>query len=59
MAFNVNEYQTEYRKENYERVAFDVKKGDRKRLKEYAKQQGKSINQYIKDLINQDSGLDL
>lgn len=59
MSFNINEYQNNYKKEKLERLSIDVKKGKREELKEYAKSKGKSINQYVKDLIKKDSGIDL
>lgn len=59
MTFNVNEYQNNYKKEKLERLSIDVKKGKREELKSYAQSQGKSINQYVKELITKDSGIEL
>lgn len=59
MKFNQNEYQKVYRKENLERLSIDVKKGKREEIKNYAKNQNKSISEYVKNLITEDSKIEL
>ena len=47
--------QSEWEKENIERVAFLVPKGDRDKIKEHAKNKGyESTNAYLCDLVNKD-----
>ena len=49
-------------RENTQRVSFDVKMGDREKLQLYCASIDKSVNQYLKDLINADlaaNGYDL
>lgn len=38
-------------KEKYDRIQLVVPKGEREKLKEYAKQQGKSLNNWIYEVI--------
>ena len=61
--YNHNEYQKNYqknyKKEKLERVSFDVNKGSRDIIKKIAKSKNKSVNQYLKDLIKKDSGINL
>lgn len=59
MEFNMNEYQKKYQKEKYDRVELKIKKGSKDILKEYVKEQDTNINEYIKRLINKDSGIDV
>lgn len=40
-----------YEKQNYDDVRVRVRKGFRERIKSYAELQGKSLNQYVVDLI--------
>ena len=59
MNFNMNDYQKKYQKEKYDRVEVKIKKGSKDILKEYVKEQDTNINEYIKRLINKDSGIDV
>ena len=43
-----------YNKKTYERIEFKVKKGKKSEIVKYAKQQGKSVNQFIIDLIDKE-----
>ena len=53
--FNQVEYVNKWQKENLERIAFTVPKGQRAKIKEIAKRKGyKSTNAYIHDLIKKD-----
>lgn len=47
---SVNKYNTKA----YDRLAINVYKGERDIIKRYAESKGKSINQYINDLIEKD-----
>lgn len=47
---------TKYKSLNYDRLAIEVKKGVREVIKAYAESQGKSLNQYIIDLVRADMG---
>ena len=42
----------EYIKNNYDQVSLRMPKGDREKYKDLAEQQGKSLNQLIIDLLN-------
>ena len=44
-----------YNKKAYERVVLTVKKGDKEKIIKKASELGKSVNAYIKDLINADT----
>lgn len=59
MGFDMNKYQVDYRKNNYDNVTFLVKKGKKKELQQYAKDKGVKLSEYIRDLIIKDSGLDI
>lgn len=59
MEFNMNDYQKKYQKEKYDRVELKIKKGSKDILKEYVKKQDTNINEYIKRLINKDSGINV
>ena len=39
-------------KEKYDRIQLVVPKGERERIKEFAKQQGKSLNAFVLELID-------
>lgn len=43
-----------YKAKNYDRIALEVKKGNREKIKQYAESKGKSLNGYIKNLIKTD-----
>ena len=43
-----------YNAANYEQIQIRVKKGNKERIKEYAEAQGKSMNEYIAELIEAD-----
>lgn len=59
MSFNMNNYQKNYKKENYERISLEVKKGSKEYIKKYASIKGMKLNEYIKSLIKNDSGIDV
>ena len=55
MTFNKKKYDQEFAKENYDRIALNVKKGDKAKIAGYAKLKGyNSITEYIKELIYTD-----
>lgn len=55
MTFKKVEYDNKYQKENYDRIALNVNKGEKEKIKEYAKSKGyNGITEYIKSLIKQD-----
>lgn len=45
-----------YHKKAYDRINLIVKKGEKEIIKTRADQLGKSVNQYISDLIRKDMG---
>lgn len=45
------EINNKYNEKAYDRIALNLYKGEREILKKYAKKKGKSVNQYINDLI--------
>ncbi|WNX85020.1 Arc family DNA-binding protein [Agathobaculum sp. NTUH-O15-33] len=59
MAFDENEYKMNYDRENYERIAFRVPKGKREELRQYAKNQGESVNALIIKCLEQYTQLNL
>ena len=48
-----------YNAKAYDRIALQVKKDMREELRKVAESKGLSLNSYIKDLLQKDSGLDL
>lgn len=44
-----------YNLKTYERIVLQVKKGDKEKVTKRAAELGKSVNAYIKDLINADT----
>ena len=52
--FNQISYQNEYIKEKYDRINLTVPKGKREEIKRKAQSQGKSVNEYINSLIEED-----
>lgn len=55
MTFDKKKYDQNYAKNNYDRIALNVKKGDRELISEYAKLRGyNSLTDYIKQLIYTD-----
>lgn len=59
MTFDMNKYQADYKKNNYDRISLDVPKGKKEDIKEYAKSKNLKLNEYIKILITKDSGIEL
>lgn len=60
MTFNNSEYQAKYKKERYDRLTFEMKKGTKEVLKNYVKEKGyKSTNEYLRELVKRDSGIEL
>lgn len=52
MTFDKKKYDQKYAKDNYDRVLFNVKKGDKEKIVERAKAKGfNTIADYIKNLI--------
>lgn len=47
-------YQNEYIKKNYDRINLTVPKGKKAEIKKKAESEGKSVNEYINYLINND-----
>lgn len=55
MTFDKKKYDQAFAKDNYDRIALNVKKGDKAIIAEHAKKQGfDSITNYIKNLIYND-----
>lgn len=52
-------YKNKFQAEKYDRIALQVKKGKRDDIKACASEKGMTTNEYIKKLIEKDSGLDL
>lgn len=55
MKFDKKKYDQQFTKDNYDRIPLNVKKGEKAKIAEYAKQKGyNSITEYIKELIRRD-----
>lgn len=52
--FNPTKYKNAFQKENYDRISLTIPKGQKAIIQQYAKNQGKSLNSYIVDLIKKD-----
>ena len=52
--FNAVKYRNEYDREHYERVNLSLPKGSKEMIVEKAKASGKSISQYVLDLVKDD-----
>ena len=52
--FNQIAYQNDYIKEKYDRINLTVPKGRKVEIKKKAEAAGKSVNEYINDLIEKD-----
>lgn len=52
--FNQIAYQNAYIREKYDRISLTVPKGRRDEIKQRAASSGKSVNEYINGLIDQD-----
>ena len=52
--FNQIAYQNDYIKEKYDRINLTVQKGRKEEIKKKAEAAGKSVNEYINDLIDDD-----
>lgn len=52
--FNQISYQNEYIKEKYDRINLTVPKGRKEQIKKKAEAAGKSVNEYINSLIDND-----
>lgn len=52
--FNQISYQNEYIKEKYDRINLTVPKGRKEEIKKKASAEGKSVNEYINSLIDND-----
>ncbi len=48
------ETKNRYLKEKCDEFKIRVQKGDKKRIQDYAKEQGKSLNQFVLDLISKE-----
>ncbi len=54
--FNQIAYQNQFIKDKYDRIQFLVPKGEKEKIKAYVKEQGKSMNQFMCDLIKKEMG---
>lgn len=52
-----NASKTKYNAKAYDRLAINVKKGERDKIQAYAVKKGMSINSYVTDLIRRDMGI--
>lgn len=59
MAFDQNRYISDFKKENYDQMAFLVPKGKRKIIKDFANKQGLSISQLVIQALEEQYKLDL
>lgn len=48
-----NEYLHEYRREHYDQVNINVPKGMKEKWKQYAKESGVSLNQFLADAVEE------
>ena len=44
-------YNEQYKKDHYDKIITKVPKGDKEKIMAFAKEQGKSMNAFVKDLI--------
>ena len=56
---NPTQYKNQFQREKYDRLAVQIKKGEREQLRQIAESKGYSLNGYIRHLLKQDTGLDL
>lgn len=49
----IQESKDRYLKEKVDRLQITIPKGERERIKEFAKAQGKSLNAFVVDLIHE------
>lgn len=54
--FNANAYINDYIKKKYDRINFTVPAGQKAVIEEHAKAAGKSVNEFIRDLIYKEIG---
>lgn len=55
MPFNKTIYDNNYQRENYDRIALNVKKGEKEKIKKYAEIKGyDTITEYIKAILYED-----
>lgn len=55
MTFDKKKYDQQFTKDNYDRIPLNVKKGEKAKIAEHAKEKGySSITEYIKELIRRD-----
>lgn len=59
MAFDQNRYISDFKRENYDQMAFLVPKGRRKIIKDYASKQGLSVSQLVVRALEECYKLDL
>jgi uncharacterized protein (DUF1778 family) len=59
MAFDKNSYDNEYRRQNYDRVAFDLPKGKKQVIKKCAVSKGQSVSKFIVKAVEEYYNLDL
>ena len=52
--FNPVKYRNDYDKEHYDKMLLSFPKGTKEIIKTKAKEAGKSISQYVLDLVNAD-----
>lgn len=51
VAFDQQKYIQEFNKENYDRVEFNIPKGRKKELKQFAKSKGRSVSEVIVEAL--------
>lgn len=57
--FDKKKYDQKFQKDNYDRIALNVKKGDKEKMSIYAKKNGfDSLTDYIKSLIYNDMNIE-
>jgi hypothetical protein len=56
--FDETAYKNGYNASHYDRVPLMLPKGERERVKEYAKQHGESLNAFVLRLVRQEMGVE-
>lgn len=59
VAFDQNQYITDFKRENYDRIMLQIPKGRRKILKDMSSKKGESMNQLIIAAVEEKYNIDL
>ena len=55
--FNATQYKNEFQAKNYDRVSVVIPKEDKKKLQEKAREENKSLNEFIMEAVYEKAGL--